>query len=188
MNKVSAPVKSLANTICKQLFLRVPHADFFRQKYNERNINTMAKKVATKTKKCSAKKPCAKKNEKYTYLFGKTTDGDAKMRNLLGGKGANLAEMARIGLPVPPGFTITTEVCTYFYDNGKKYPASLEKQVKLGVESVEKQMGKKFGDEKDPLLFSVRSGARESMPGMMDTILNLGLIDLLEFKILEWIN
>ena len=137
----------------------------------------MAKKVATKTKKCSAKKPCAKKNEKYTYLFGKTTDGDAKMRNLLGGKGANLAEMARIGLPVPPGFTITTEVCTYFYDNGKKYPASLEKQVKLGVESVEKQMGKKFGDEKDPLLFSVRSGARESMPGMMDTILNLGLND-----------
>lgn len=99
------------------------------------------------------------------------------MRNLLGGKGANLAEMARIGLPVPPGFTITTEVCDYFYKNGKKYPASLAADVKAGVASVEKQMGKIFGDENDPLLFSVRSGARESMPGMMDTILNLGLND-----------
>ncbi len=138
----------------------------------------MAKKVVAKTSKKSAAKPAAKKKiEKYTYLFGKTTDGDAKMRNLLGGKGANLAEMARIGLPVPPGFTITTEVCTYFYENGKKYPTVLDKQVKAGVESVEKQMGKKFGDKKDPLLFSVRSGARESMPGMMDTILNLGLND-----------
>jgi len=136
----------------------------------------MAKKVA-KPKKGAAKPAGSKTNEKYTYLFGKKTDGNAKMRNLLGGKGANLAEMARIGLPVPPGFTITTEVCTYFYENGKKYPAALEKQVKAGVESVEKQMGKKFGDEKDPLLFSVRSGARESMPGMMDTILNLGLND-----------
>ncbi len=147
----------------------------------------MAKKVA-KTKKAAAKKPAVKavskkvaskgaKKVKYTYLFGKKTDGDAKMRNLLGGKGANLAEMARIGLPVPPGFTITTEVCTYFYTHGKKYPASLAAEVKLGVESVEKQMGKKFGDENDPLLFSVRSGARESMPGMMDTILNLGLND-----------
>ncbi len=138
--------------------------------------NTMAKKVAKKAKKKVVAKKAAN-NEKYTYLFGKTTDGDAKMRNLLGGKGANLAEMARIGLPVPPGFTITTEVCTYFYENGKKYPTCLEKQVKAGVESVEKQMGKKFGDKKDPLLFSVRSGARESMPGMMDTILNLGLND-----------
>ncbi len=114
---------------------------------------------------------------KYAYWFGKKTDGDAKMRNLLGGKGANLAEMARIGLPVPPGFTLTTEVCTYFYNNGRKYPESLAAEVKAGLESVEKQMGKKFGDEKDPLLFSVRSGARESMPGMMDTILNLGLND-----------
>lgn len=127
-----------------------------------------AKKAATPKKKCSPK---------YTYLFGKKTDGDAKMRNLLGGKGANLAEMARIGLPVPPGFTITTEVCAYFYANGKKYPASLSAGVKEGVASVEKQMGKTFGDAKDPLLFSVRSGARESMPGMMDTILNLGLND-----------
>ncbi len=139
----------------------------------------MAKKVATKKspKKSGAKAQSSKKSEKYTYLFGKKTDGDAKMRNLLGGKGANLAEMARIGLPVPPGFTITTEVCTYFYENGKKYPKCLDDQVKLGVQSVEKQMGKIFGDENDPLLFSVRSGARESMPGMMDTILNLGLND-----------
>ena len=139
----------------------------------------MAKKVAKKSspKKTAVKKPASKGKEKYTYLFGVKTDGDAKMRNLLGGKGANLAEMARIGLPVPPGFTITTEVCTYFYNNAKKYPKTLEAEVKAGVASVEKQMGKKFGDEKDPLLFSVRSGARESMPGMMDTILNLGLND-----------
>ena len=139
----------------------------------------MAKKVATKKppKKAPAKSAANAKNKKYTYLFGVKTDGDAKMRNLLGGKGANLAEMARIGLPVPPGFTITTEVCTYFYENGKKYPSCLDAQVRAGVQSVEKQMGKIFGDEKDPLLFSVRSGARESMPGMMDTILNLGLND-----------
>jgi len=142
----------------------------------------MSKKV-TKTKSVSktvAKKAPAKavvKKEKYTYLFGKKTDGDAKLRNLLGGKGANLAEMARIGLPVPPGFTITTEVCSYYYDNGRKYPAVLEAQTKASLAEVEKQMGKKFGDESDPLLFSVRSGARESMPGMMDTILNLGLND-----------
>ena len=99
------------------------------------------------------------------------------MKNLLGGKGANLAEMAAIGLPVPPGFTITTEVCTFFYDNGGVYPASLEADVKKAVETIESQQGKKFGESLNPLLFSVRSGARESMPGMMDTILNLGLND-----------
>ena len=132
-------------------------------------------KTKTPARSSAAKKKTAK--VKYAYWFGKKTDGDAKMRNLLGGKGANLAEMARIGLPVPPGFTLTTEVCTYFYNNGRKYPTSLAAEVKAGLESVEKQMGKKFGDEKDPLLFSVRSGARESMPGMMDTILNLGLND-----------
>ncbi len=132
-------------------------------------------KLEKSKKQAGQKKSSAK--AKYAYRFGSKTDGDAKMRNLLGGKGANLAEMARIGLPVPPGFTITTEVCTYFYNNGRKYPAALEAQVKAGLESVEKQMGKKFGDENDPLLFSVRSGARESMPGMMDTILNLGLND-----------
>lgn len=138
----------------------------------------MAKKVAKKRVSAKASKPAAKTAKtKLIYLFGAKTDGDATMRNLLGGKGANLAEMARIGLPVPPGFTITTEVCDFFYKNGRKYPAALAADVRAGVGSVEKQMGKIFGDEKDPLLFSVRSGARESMPGMMDTILNLGLND-----------
>ena len=119
------------------------------------------------------------KKPKYTYEFGKKTDGNASepMRALLGGKGANLAEMAKIGLPVPPGFTITTEVCTYYYANKKKYPKVLDEQIRKAVKSVEKQLGKKLGDKKNPLLFSVRSGARDSMPGMMDTILNLGLND-----------
>ena len=99
------------------------------------------------------------------------------MKPLLGGKGANLAEMCRIGLPVPPGFTITTEVCTYYYDHKRTYPPALKAQMQAGVASIEKQTGKRFGDVKDPLLVSVRSGARDSMPGMMDTILNLGLND-----------
>ncbi len=139
----------------------------------------MAKKATAKktSAKAPAKKATSAKAQKYTYLFGAKTDGNATMRNLLGGKGANLAEMAKIGLPVPPGITITTEVCSYYYDNGKKYPASLTADVRAGVAVVEKQMGCLFGDEANPLLFSVRSGARESMPGMMDTILNLGLND-----------
>jgi pyruvate,orthophosphate dikinase len=138
---------------------------------------------AKKSKKSSASKvaPKAAKKaaaaEKYVYAFGAETDGDSTMRTLLGGKGANLAEMARINLPVPPGFTLTTEVCTYFYANGRKYPTTLKKEVEAAVAAVEKQEGKKFGDKQNPLLFSVRSGARESMPGMMDTILNLGLND-----------
>src|SRR5262245_25028146 len=116
---------------------------------------------------------------KPVYLFGNgKADGDGSMKGLLGGKGANLAEMSRIGLPVPPGFTITTEVCTYYYANKKTYPKDLQAQIKAGVEKIEKIMGTKFGDKKKmPLLVSVRSGARESMPGMMDTILNLGLND-----------
>src|SRR5271163_4538353 len=119
------------------------------------------------------------KPEKYVYLFGnKKADGDGSMKPLLGGKGANLAEMSRIGLPVPPGFTITTEVCTYFYDNKKTYPKELQAQVAAGIASLEKIMGYQFGDAKNfPLLVAVRSGARDSMPGMMDTILNLGLND-----------
>jgi pyruvate, orthophosphate dikinase len=127
----------------------------------------------------SKKKSAAKvKSGKYVYLFGKgKTDGNGGMKPLLGGKGANLAEMCRIGLPVPPGFTITTEVCTYYYDHKRTYPAALKPQMQAGVASIEKQTGKKFGDIKDPLLVSVRSGARDSMPGMMDTILNLGLND-----------
>ena len=116
---------------------------------------------------------------KYVYNFGtEVTDGDATMRNLLGGKGANLAEMAKIGLPVPAGFTITTEVCTYFYANGQQYPPELKAQVDKAMADIEKTMGKKFGDTKDlPLLVSCRSGARDSMPGMMDTVLNIGLND-----------
>ena len=116
---------------------------------------------------------------KYVYSFGGgKAEGDGSQKNLLGGKGANLAEMSRIGLPVPPGFTCTTEVCTYFYANGQKYPASLTGEVEAHLAKIEKALGKKFGDPKDPLLVSVRSGARASMPGMMDTILNLGLNDV----------
>jgi pyruvate,orthophosphate dikinase len=125
--------------------------------------------------KASPKRPKAAKAGKYVYLFGRKTDGDGTMKPLLGGKGANLAEMCRIGLPVPPGFTITTEVCTYYYDHGRSYPAALKAQMLAGVAALEQQTGKKFGDLKNPLLVSVRSGARDSMPGMMDTILNLGL-------------
>ena len=115
---------------------------------------------------------------KWVYTFGNgKAEGDASMRNLLGGKGANLAEMNKVGLPVPPGFTVTTEVCTYYYNNNHTYPADLKEQVKEAVAGVEKIMGKKFADADNPLLFSVRSGARVSMPGMMDTVLNLGLND-----------
>ena len=115
---------------------------------------------------------------KWVYTFGNgKAEGDASMRNLLGGKGANLAEMNKVGLPVPPGFTVTTEVCTYYYNNDHSYPADLKDQVREAVAYVEGIMGKKFADANNPLLFSVRSGARVSMPGMMDTVLNLGLND-----------
>ncbi|MFM1802842.1 MAG: Pyruvate, phosphate dikinase [Planctomycetota bacterium] len=116
---------------------------------------------------------------KYVYSFGGgKSDGDGSMKALLGGKGANLAEMSRIGLPVPPGFTISTEVCTYFYDHGRTYPETLQSQIEAGVAQVEAIMGTKLGaNDGMPLLVAVRSGARDSMPGMMDTILNLGLND-----------
>ena len=115
---------------------------------------------------------------KYVYLFGAgKTEGSAKMKDLLGGKGANLAEMAALGIPVPPGFTITTEVCRYYYQNGGKYPEGLTEQVRQGMRFLEEATGRKFGDAENPLLVSVRSGAPVSMPGMMDTILNLGLND-----------
>jgi len=115
---------------------------------------------------------------KWVYSFGAAgTDGDSSMRNLLGGKGANLAEMSGIGLPVPPGFTITTEVCTYYYDHGRSYPGALISQVKDAVARIEAETGARFADPGNPLLVSVRSGARASMPGMMDTVLNLGLND-----------
>lgn len=113
---------------------------------------------------------------KWVYAFGSgKADGAAAMKNLLGGKGANLAEMSAIGLPVPPGFTITTEVCTHFYAHGKSYPAELTAQVTEALAALEAQVGRRFGDAANPLLVSVRSGARASMPGMMDTVLNLGL-------------
>ena len=115
---------------------------------------------------------------KWVYAFGGgKAAGRADMRNLLGGKGAGLAEMAQLGLPVPPGFTITTEVCTHFYAHGKNYPKELRAQVEAALDEVGRITGKKFGDGNNPLLVSVRSGARASMPGMMDTVLNLGLND-----------
>ncbi|WP_437205779.1 pyruvate, phosphate dikinase [Planctomicrobium sp. SH664] len=115
---------------------------------------------------------------KYVYSFGAgQADGDGSMKPLLGGKGANLAEMNKIGLPVPAGFTITTEVCTYYYDHERTYPPELKKQVEDAIRKCEETMGAKFGDENNPLLLSCRSGSRESMPGMMDTVLNIGLSD-----------
>ena len=112
---------------------------------------------------------------KYVYKF---KEGNASMRNLLGGKGANLAEMTNLGLPIPQGFTITTEACTSYYENGKKISKEIEEEILSNLNDLEELQGKKFGDNSDPLLVSVRSGARASMPGMMDTILNLGLNDI----------
>ena len=113
---------------------------------------------------------------KWVYSFGDgKAEGRADLRALLGGKGANLAEMSLIGLPVPPGFTITTEVCTYYYANNQTYPPELKAQVADALKKTEEVMGAKFGDAKNPLLVSCRSGARVSMPGMMDTVLNIGL-------------
>ena len=118
----------------------------------------------------------SKSAKKYVYFFGAgKADGKSEMKNLLGGKGANLAEMTNLGIPVPAGFTITTEVCTLYYKNNRKYPRELAGQVETAIARVEKIMGKKFGDPVNPLLVSVRSGARSSMPGMMETVLNVGL-------------
>ncbi|MBP7064329.1 pyruvate, phosphate dikinase [Ferrovibrio sp.] len=137
-----------------------------------------AKKAAVK-KAAPARKASAPAKLKLVYSFGDgRADGRSEMRELLGGKGANLAEMSNLGLPVPPGFTITTEVCTAFYKNGRKYPAELKAQVDTALARIEKLVGAKFGDATMPLLVSVRSGARASMPGMMDTVLNLGLNDV----------
>src|ERR1051325_4848999 len=160
-----------------------------------------SKKIAAKTKpsakpastarkplKKAGAKPAAKvparpaveapKAGKWVYTFGDgKAEGRADMRDLLGGKGANLAEMSSLGLPVPPGFTITTEVCTWYYANGNTYPGELKDEVEKALAAVEKTVGAGFGDANNPLLVSVRSGARASMPGMMDTVLNLGLND-----------
>ncbi len=134
--------------------------------------------VAKKSKKSVQAVKTAKKvkGNKYVYFFGAgKADGKAEMKNLLGGKGANLAEMVNLGIPVPPGFTITTEVCTLYYKNNRKYPVELKPQVDAALQKVEKIRSKKFGNPEDPLLVSVRSGARSSMPGMMETVLNVGL-------------
>jgi pyruvate, orthophosphate dikinase len=137
-----------------------------------------AKAIAKKSAGKSALTKAPRKS-KWVYAFGGgKAEGRADMRNLLGGKGAGLAEMAHLGLPVPPGFTITTDVCTYFYENDKIYPKDLKPQVEAALAAVGRITGKKFGDEQNPLLVSVRSGARASMPGMMDTVLNLGLNDV----------
>jgi pyruvate, orthophosphate dikinase len=159
-------------------------------------VKTRSRKPATKpqrrapsrkvaARKASQRKAPARRREqaqaragKWVYAFGGgKAEGRAEMKNLLGGKGAGLAEMANLGLPVPPGFTITTEVCTHFYANRKSYPSDLESQVNAALERLGKVVGKRFGDPQNPLLVSVRSGARASMPGMMDTVLNLGLND-----------
>jgi pyruvate,orthophosphate dikinase len=138
----------------------------------------MAKKSARSESAPKSKSKSAAKKTRNVYYFGDgKADGAGSMKPLLGGKGANLAEMTRIGLPVPPGFTITTEVCTYFTENKRTYPKGLEAEVDAALAKVEKSIGKKLGDQERPLLLSVRSGARDSMPGMMDTILNLGMND-----------
>src|ERR1700675_1887371 len=139
-------------------------------------------------KKSSARKLAGKGTGKgkWVYAFGGgKAAGRATMRNLLGGKGAGLAEMAHLGLPVPPGFTITTEVCTYFYQHGKTYPKDLKVQVEAALGEIGRITAKKFGDAENPLLVSVRSGGRASMPGMMDTVLNLGLNDVTAVALAE---
>src|SRR5215471_11803139 len=140
------------------------------------------KKMQRTRKRASGARATVRKNRKktprYVYYFGDGhADGAGSMKPLLGGKGANLHEMTRIGLPVPPGFTITTEVCSYFYDHNRTYPRELEAKVAAALTKVEESVDKKLGDKDRPLLVSVRSGARDSMPGMMDTILNLGMND-----------
>jgi pyruvate,orthophosphate dikinase len=136
-------------------------------------------KPAPASKAVAGKPAAGAKPGKWVFTFGDgRAEGKAEMRDLLGGKGANLAEMANLGLPVPPGFTIPTSVCTYFYAHNKTYPKELKAQVEKALDHVGKLSGKAFGDAKNPLLVSVRSGGRASMPGMMDTVLNLGLNDI----------
>ena len=142
-------------------------------------VSAKSKKKTVRTSARRKAKPAAAPAKgKWVYSFGDgRAEGKASMRNLLGGKGAGLAEMANLGLPVPPGFTITTDVCTYYYANNKQYPANLRGQVEKALAQVGRITGKAFGDKSNPMLVSVRSGARASMPGMMDTVLNLGLND-----------
>src|SRR5438045_6120370 len=148
----------------------------------QRKSSTRKKIQRTRTQSKSRSRRAVRKKKKetprYVYYFGDGhADGAGTMKPLLGGKGANLHEMTRIGLPVPPGFTITTEVCTHFYAHNRTYPRELKAEVAAALAKVETSVGKKFDDKERPLLVSVRSGARDSMPGMMDTILNLGMND-----------
>ncbi len=177
-NQAPAPLTGTGPTLLPLAFHAPPCARLFFQ------LKPPVMAAKSKAKKTNAKaKPSAKKSAvkatKYVYTWGAgRADGNGSMKALLGGKGANLAEMTRIKLPVPPGFTVTTEVCTYFYAHKKTYPKELQQQMEAGVANMEKIMGTKFGATKGtPLLVAVRSGARDSMPGMMDTILNLGLND-----------
>jgi len=130
--------------------------------------------------KTQLKKTGTTRNKKYVYFYGggkKLNEGDASYKPILGGKGANLAEMANAGLPVPPGFTVSTEACAYYSKHNHQYPTGMFDQVRANLKKLEKLLGKKLGDPNNPLLVSVRSGAAISMPGMMDTVLNLGLTD-----------
>jgi len=183
--KAKSSVKRAASVPARKKVGKAPPRKAPKKAAAKAKVATKAAKAVTKAKavKSSAAKRVASaktavKAGKWVYLFGDgKAEGKAGMRELLGGKGANLAEMCNLGLPVPPGFTIPTAVCTYFYANNKSYPKELKAQVEKALESVGKIVGKKFGDAKNPLLVSVRSGARASMPGMMDTVLNLGLND-----------
>ena len=171
-----AAMKSAAKS--KSSARKAAAAPAARKALNKAPAKPVAK--AKPAKKAVVSKPAteAVKSGKWVYTFGDgKAEGKAGLRDLLGGKGANLAEMANLGLPVPPGFTIPTSVCTYFYAHGKSYPAALKTQVEKALDHVGKLTGKAFGDSKNPLLVSVRSGGRASMPGMMDTVLNLGLND-----------
>ncbi|WP_316195777.1 MULTISPECIES: pyruvate, phosphate dikinase [unclassified Bradyrhizobium] len=184
-----APAKAVAKAAPKSALKSAPKgAPKPAAKVAPKTAPKTASKPASKTAPKAASKPVAKpaaksaasaiKPNKWVYTFGDgKAEGKASLRDLLGGKGANLAEMANLGLPVPPGFTIPTSVCTYFYANDKSYPKELVSQVEKALDYVGKLTGKKFGDAANPLLVSVRSGARASMPGMMDTVLNLGLND-----------
>lgn len=176
-------VKKAANRVGKKTTKRVTKKST-KKASAKRHAGTARKSAVRKSGKKIARKGGSTQTTKkriiagkLVYGFGAKTDGDASMRELLGGKGANLAEMTSIGLPVPPGFTITTETCASYYKNKRKLPKGLMDEVGRHMKALEKQRGKKFGDQSDPLLVSVRSGAAISMPGMMDTILNLGLND-----------
>ena len=191
-SKSSAPVRvKAAPSASARKALQKSAAKVAAKKPAKTAVKASAKTVAKAAPKSAVSKPAASKPAtskavaapvkagKWVYTFGDgKAEGKAGLRDLLGGKGANLAEMANLGLPVPPGFTLPTSVCTYFYEHDKTYPKELQTQVEKALDHVGKITGRGFGDVQNPLLVSVRSGARASMPGMMDTVLNLGLNDV----------